>query len=81
MTIKEIGAWENTWAEELYKRDYENLPDFMIDCLWEYFDDGGSANEFNETYQFGSNHMDLKTTKQLIEEEYEDFIKEGNTRI
>ena len=74
MTIEEIGGWEETWAEELYKRDYENLPNFMMDALWEYFDNGGSANKFNERYQFGSNHMDLKTTKELVETEYEEYV-------
>jgi len=74
MDINEIGGWEEIWNEELYKRDYENLPDFMMDCLWEYFDNGGSANEFNDTYQFGSNSMDIKTTKELIEDEYKDFV-------
>ena len=69
MTIDEIGGWEETWAEQLYKRDYENLPDFMIDALCEYSEAGGTAEEFNERYSFGSNNMNIETVRKLVENE------------
>ena len=73
MTLEVIGEWEETWAEQLYKRDYENLPDFMIDALFEYFEDGGTADEFNKTYKFGSNNIDTETVEELVKEEYRQF--------
>jgi len=73
MTLEEIGGWEETWAEELYKRDYECLPDFMVDALFEYEEAGGTAKEFNDTYPFGSNNINIEAVRVLVESEFKEI--------
>ena len=71
MTIKEIGEWQEDWEEKLYKREYENLPDSMIDSLWDYFIAGGTSDEFNKTYAFTDGYH---TANKLVEKEYKEFL-------
>ena len=75
MQIEELKDWQEEWSEKLYKREYENLPDFMIDCLHEYFENNGNAKSFNKKYSFGSNKQDIKTVKNLVKEEYKEFLQ------
>ena len=69
MTLEMLGDWEDTWNEQLYKRDYDSLPSFMEDCLFEYFEAGGTAEKFNKRYSYGED------TAQLIKDLYKEFKK------
>lgn len=75
MTLEELDSWTETWEEKLYKRDYDSLPSFMEEALWEYFEDGGSAKEYNDTYFFN------KEVSNMINDLYQEYTKEINENI
>ena len=75
MTLKELGHYTEAWKYKLYNRDYECLPESMIDNLWDYFDVGGTAKEFNDEYQFGTHGGTQTYVAKLVETEYEKWYE------
>ena len=75
MTINDLREWEISFAEDLYARSYDSLPDSMMDVLWEYFEAGGTAREFNHIFSFGSNHIETKSIQKLLTKEYDEWEK------
>ena len=73
MTLDEIVGWKDTWAEQLHKREYDSLPEFMEEALWEFFDNGNTPEDFNEMLSFGSNDMEIQAVKTLVFAEFADW--------
>jgi hypothetical protein len=72
MLLEDLGNWYDTWSEELYKRDYECLPSFMEDALYEYFENGGTDIKFSKKYTFN------KETTELVTDLYNEYLKKSN---
>ena len=73
MTLEELSAWKETWEEQLYLTEYATLPNSMEECLFGYFENGGTLKDFNDTYSFGENEMDIEDVKELLNELFESF--------
>jgi len=74
-TTEELKDWTEEWEEGLYNREYECLPSGMQDILYEYFDNGGTASEYNKTLELDIREDNQNSVKKLVVALYEEYCE------